>query len=311
MKRYRKLIIQSISAYLGFVTFTSATILSDFSLFTFGDVRISSQVEGNSFIGGDLTQSGTFATRDFATSSTNPDSVVIGGDVSGNFNINRGNVRYGGSILNGGFNMNGGGSEINDTEANVTAIIDPIGAEIVATSNFFSGLANANSSSIVANNTLTINGTGSTFSVINLESSDFTGVANIDYNLSADSGALIINVAGTDIDFNSANFIGSATQDATRSRILFNFFEAETLDVTRTIEGSVLAPGAHLTISSAINGSVAVSSAILNAEIRGPTFGRNQDDLGLPTIIPELANFSLFASMACLALAISIRRQRG
>ena len=83
---------------------------------------------------------------------------------------------------------------------------------------------------------------------------------------------VVVNVGGTSIRVNSGNIVGSLTQQATRARVLFNFYEARTITMDRGFSGAILAPFAHLQTNAIIDGVTAVQSITTTSELHKPLF---------------------------------------
>lgn len=204
--------------------------------------------------------------------------MIVGGNVNaGNVQLQAGNARVGGSV-NGNINFNGGGSLINDPG---------VSSEIASMRDVF-----ANASSVYSTYTATgsVNFPGSQpagvifnaspnadgTAVFNIDGADLfsnSRVQSIGLNLSG-ADMVIINVSGTSIDFTSSgNFVGSFANDDARSRVIWNFYEAETIDLRgKGFEGSILATNAFLEHRGVISGSVFVDSMRSESEVHTPGF---------------------------------------
>lgn len=281
-------------ALLGLATSRSnASLLPNYNLVVFGNLSDSSDVEGTAIVGGDFTGStANFGTKLSASTTAGTDVLTIAGNLDSGATANieaGGNLRIGGSV-NGTVNLNGSGGSI----VHALPVIDltSLQSSMIALSSNLDGLT--------PNSSVTL--PGSQPSNITFNADFVNGVAVFDVNASdifenpkaqqillnvgsavpADS-TVIINVAGSDIDFDDGNF-GSDFDDSNwSSQILWNFSGATTLNVANSLSvdrelwGSVLAPSANTTLDSTspIDGTVVVGNANLQGEIHLPQFTGN------------------------------------
>jgi choice-of-anchor A domain-containing protein len=258
----------------------SNTLLRDWSLISFGNASSSSNIEGRAMIGGSLTGS----TSDYGTRLT-PASSFLGQDVlrvggtinKQNINMAAGNIRHG-STVSGNTNFNGGGQRVFD--ASTASLIDDARRLLTADSAFYRTVPATGNVAIPSGQpaAVTFNAvpTGSlNLAVFNLPAGFFAAnsIQQIDINLNGASGVLI-NVPGTSINFSSnGNFVQSFNTDNVRRRVLWNFYEATTINLQgKAFQGAILAPFAALTNQGVISGSVAVASINQQSEIHLPGF---------------------------------------
>ena len=96
-------------------------------------------------------------------------------------------------------------------------------------------------------------------------------VQQIDIDNSRVQAALIVvNVGGKTVSFDSGNIVGSLTQLDTRSRVLFNFYEAEEINMQRNFMGTLLAPSAKVRTNANIDGATVVKSLSTTSELHKP-----------------------------------------
>jgi choice-of-anchor A domain-containing protein len=282
---------------------TAGTISSmqQYSLIVFGDLDNNSNIHGKTFVGGSLTGMNS---HDFAINIPGtPGSEVtvrVGGNINaGNpLNVNAGSVEVGGTI-NRPINLNGGAGAT--ATAGLPQDISTIQAELESASLGFAALM-ANSSANLVGNQLTfeaapdgpLNRAVFQVSAANIFSNP--AVANIDINLNGAS-EVVINVSGASADFNQGNMLGNFALNSTREKVLWNFYEATSIETFRRLDGSLLAPLAHLTINQNVEGSVAVASMTQRAEVHFPVPTITPD----PNFIPEPHALSL-ALMGAFAM---------
>lgn len=258
----------------------SADIINNYSLTVLGDLHSTSEVEGRAFVGGNLggpaSNYGTHLTP--ASEYLGVDVLTVGGNINAiNVNLNAGNLRLGGS-LNGNVNYNGGGSLIQD--ASVPAMVGAFAAQLNSTSAFLRDLA-ATSTASVPNGQpgpLVLNAVPQGpegVAVFNLDGATLFNnplVQQIELALNG-AQSVIVNVSGSSINWNHGNMVGQMHTEFARSHVLFNFFEATSINLGgRAFSGALLAPNAHLTFNGVIDGSVAVASLDQFGEVHLPTY---------------------------------------
>ena len=89
-------------------------------------------------------------------------------------------------------------------------------------------------------------------------------------NAPAQASLVIINVPGKSIVFDSGNIVGSLTELETRSRVLFNFYEAEEIKMQRNFMGALLAPFATVQTNANIDGATVVKTLSTTSELHKP-----------------------------------------
>ncbi len=254
----------------------SADVLNTWNLIVFNDLTSTQEVEGRTMVGRDLTTGASnYGTMLDRPSHVGLDVLIVGRNLNGgNVQIEAGNLRLGGTRT-GNANFNGGGTQINDPGA--ASIVSAARSEIQWISNHLAGLGATNTVSIPMGSPAPVN-----FSAV--ANIDGVAVFNVDGNQLFGNGfvqqfdiamngatSVIINVSGTSITHNQGNFLGGFNPSNAPS-ILWNFYEAQTLNIDRALYGAVLAPDAHLTNGNFIAGSVAVENFTQNGEIHLPTY---------------------------------------
>jgi choice-of-anchor A domain-containing protein len=277
--------ILSLSAIL--VSRSGASVLPNYNLVVFGNLSDTSDVEGTALIGGNLVSGAV----PFGTSLSNQsgiDVLTIGGNIDSGATAT---IEAGGNLLingsqNGTVNLNGGGS-----------IVDgPPPVNVAALQTSMINLSNS-LNSLAANSTVTLPGSQPSNITFNANFVNGTAIfdvtaASIFQNSNAQeilldvgsanpaTSTVIINVSGSDVNFDMGNMEDAFDETAWASQILWNFNGATDLnimnsvDVQRELWGSVLAPSAMTTLesNSPINGTVVVGNADLQGEIHLPQF---------------------------------------
>ena len=270
---------------------TSTDLLSEYNAIIFNDLDSNVDIGGRTFVGGNIFgNSSTYGTQ-LPQSETVEALTVIGNMSGGPKNINNGgDVRHGGTISSD-VNLNGDGQLIFD--ANLS-----IGAERLALlplSDNLSGLV-PNSVAEIPNplgqhGPARLNAFPNEDGIAVFDIADgnllFSNdrVQQIEVNAN-DADAIIINIGGTDINFTHGNFVGAVQNNDTRSKIIWNYYEATDLFFDRAVHGTVLAPNAHLLNRTNIFGAVIVDSLQAHGPISLPGFngaGFAFEDEGTPT----------------------------
>ncbi|WP_210527324.1 choice-of-anchor A family protein [Rubellimicrobium arenae] len=314
-------------------TLSATELLNQFSIITTGNLDTNQDNYGRAYVGGDLNV--TQGKADFANRplppSHHPDLIVEGNMTGGAVRVGnggtamavRGNVTSSelqfGNVQNGDVLIGGSLSAstlINNREradfdgirvqqhltgmADFDALFpDDVGGVLEAASRQLSGMGGTTTAQVTGGgNTLTISATGGGITVANLDIADLGGnVGQISIALGA-ADTLVVNVAGTDVTILD-NILG--LQDSDGQRIIWNFYEASRLDLQRKIIGSILAPKAHLTNSTAIEGSIFAQSATLRGQVHLQPFAGEAP----PAAVPLPAGLPLLAAALTLLTLVA------
>lgn len=273
---------------------TGIDALREWNLVVLGNLESSSEVEGRTFVGGNLSgNSSNYGIRSTTSPNGQPGLTVVG-DVTGSHkNINNGSGAVVGGNVTSGFNLNGPnqtvkvGGTISNTNVNQNIVQSNLGASDPA---FVVGLqqnkANLTSSltslsyemgTLAKNSEMTIQGSRGTFTaqpgengvaVFNISSADLDRIGEIQFNLNGADTA-IVNVSGRNITLND-NFLGGTNNLG--EHVIWNFHEAETLSLTTAWGGSVLAPLADAQTRNYIQGSAVFGNLRQDGEMHIGTF---------------------------------------
>lgn len=286
-----------------------ASPLSDFNLIALNDVTGDSEVEGRAFIGGDLSG----PTKNFVTLSaglSSPvstaglatgDGLIINGQLLGDANVNNGaNTRVRTADAGATVNSNGGGS-VTYLDAGVAGIATQVTAAVATADGYLAGLTADSTVDDSDFNNLVFNAAPGPdgVAVFDLTPSLFTA-RNGTYDLAGDLSAdlFVIRVAGTGLSASNAlNPNSNEFNDPSfQSRVVFYFPDATTLDLN-ALGGSVVAPLADLTLSTAVEGTVVANNVLLNGEVH------------LPTLDGHLPEPTSLALLGLGGLALAARRR--
>lgn len=245
----------------------SAGPLSDYNLILFGDLNTSSNVKvyGKALIGGDLKSSGEFGSHltDASFNATN-NVEVLGSVKSTNLTIQNGYLGYGNTKTIGNLNCNESGMAQNacvrklDDSGEVASRLDGFYDALSAESDFYRDFGLTGS---ISGTKLSYTGLATDLVVFNIAGSDlFSNNANwqLDFGNAAN---VVINVSGTHlVNPGSVNLSGNGFTTNTYSNILWNFYEATTLNLANGWKGNILALDADVKIANDIDGSLAAKS---------------------------------------------------
>ncbi|WP_404482041.1 choice-of-anchor A family protein [Novosphingobium sp. BL-52-GroH] len=270
-------------------------VLRTWNLVVLGDLTSSSEVEGRTFVGGDLNgNSSNYQIQPIAASSTGTPGLTVVGDVNGGAkNLNNGSGAVVGGNVNSGLNLNGAaqtvlvGGSIANTNVNQNTVTsglsasDPAFAQnltqqksLIETS--MTGLSSTMGTQ-ASNSQLTISGNTGTFdaqpdssgvAVFNISAADLDSIGEIKFNLNGADTA-IVNVTGASVTLDD-NFLGG-TQNL-GEHVIWNFPDATSLSLSTAWGGSVLAPKAAATTANYIQGSAVFGSLVQNGEMHIGTY---------------------------------------
>lgn len=308
---------------------TGIDALREWNLVVLGNLDSSSEVEGRTFVGGNLTgNSSNYGVRAAASPNSQPGLTVVGNVNGGHKNLNNGSGAVVGGNVTSGFNLNGPnqtvkvGGMINNTNVNQNRVLSNLDHSDPA---FGLGLqqqkAELKSSmgslsfemgTLKSNSQLTVQGNRGTFTaqpnaqglaVFNITAADLDKIGEIQFNLGGADTA-IVNVSGRSITLND-NFLGGTNNLG--ERVIWNFSEAENLKLTTAWGGSVLAPLADAETRNYIQGSAVFGNLKQNGAMHIGTFkggyttspsggsgGGDSSTGGGATPIPEPGMFGLF-----------------
>ena len=279
MKKARVVVTLLVGLYAQYSLAGPIETLSEYNLIVLNDLTSTSEVEGKTLIGGDLSGTSNYGIRLQQNDPTNGDALVIAGDlVSGStVNANGQSVVIAGNN-NGQVNASSVSSDASEYD------FDLIKSEFVNFSGYLSELA---VNSILTTSTNGQPGPASfevgsdidtDVAVFNITSEDFfnnNSIQQYDVDLNGQTpSAIVINVSGdviNDSNF-SGNGVGNIVNDAFRENIIWNFFEATEIDLVKQLNGSLLAPFADLTNATPIEGSVLVNNFDQNGEVHDALF---------------------------------------
>ncbi len=255
---------------------SSASVISSYNQIVLGNLQTGQDTEGRLFVGGNLSGSAAQVGTQLAPQSfVGVDVLRVGGNTTvNNLQVEAGNFRRSGGRT-GSLNMNGGGTEIVDPS--VAASVGSFSADLFATSASLAGMSADSSVQIPSGQpgpmrfiaTPGLDGVA----VFSISASTLTSSLVQQYELlRGGATSIVINVTGTSATFNTGNFVGNWQNAALRATTIWNFSQATSLTIDRNFNGAILAPSAHLTNTTAIDGSVFVGSMTQNGEVHLPGY---------------------------------------
>jgi choice-of-anchor A domain-containing protein len=303
------------AALVGQSISTGIAALKEWNVVSFNNFSSYNHVDGRVFVGNNFTAGGNFGILNngipatqygtpaltvggnaaLAGSVNAGGGISVGGDVSGNFNNNGNNVvSYGGSST--AFANNTTFTDLGPSFTNtLISQKNDIKASLTSLSSNLAALANTGGVTVGGDsNNQTINVSGSGLQVLNWSEALFEGTSNQQLLVTLPSDAtLVINVAGTNINFDR-NFNTFANDE----RVLFNFYEATSVNIGRQFSGSILGVFADITggNSGNIDGSVVGNNVVQNAngEIHNNYFQGDLSGVGGGVVVaPEPSTWGL------------------
>lgn len=253
-----------------------ASVISSYNQIVLGNLQTGQDTEGRLFVGGNLSGSAAQVGTQLAPSSfVGVDVLQVGGNTTiNNLHVEAGNFRRSGGRT-GTLNMNGGGTEIVDPS--VAASVGSFSTDLFATSASLAGMAADSSVQAPSGQpgpmrfiaTPGLDGVA----VFSISAATLTSSLVQQYELvTGGASSIVINVTGSTATFSTGNFVGNWQNAAVRATTIWNFSEATSLTIDRNFNGAILAPSAHLTNTTAIDGSVFVGSMTQNGEVHLPGY---------------------------------------
>lgn len=310
-------------------------VMRELNLVVLGDASTGHDVEGKTYVQGNLTGTGNYNIGGSGNQTASDRPVLtVGGNISGGWK----NVQGGGTILAGGdvgqVNLNGGtytvraGGTISGNQnqhsfqPNSDVDIPMFGDMFTDLSLQLAALSNTGGSVGMNGQTAVINPAAGANGLAVQNITDLGAllagggsiVSSMAFGKDAElMDTIVMNIGGTSFSFED-NFLGGgsfASQDLLAENVIWNFYEATTLNFNREFFGSVLAPLAHITNQSPINGSVVAKTAALNGEIHLGTFRGTPsfNEAPPPGDVPAPATAGLLAA-GMLGFAALRRRER-
>jgi len=289
-----------------------------FNAVVFGNIDSTSNLHGRAWVGGNVN-GGEYVHRSLPASDyagltvqgniSNARVLAQGAVINGNLtntSVNGGSTAVLGNASNGHLNgpgyvagtnsniaFNGGQLSTPNTqlETNIAAAgSTDFYSVLSSTSDNLKSLdSNSNATWTTQKATFTATADSNGLAVFNLSDADamaIFGLGEFDFILNG-ATTVVINSSLKDIDI-SANFLGGSAQRIA-GNVIWNFYNAETVDLGRQFGGSILAADATLTNWADIEGNVYVSNLIQRGQIHQYAFTGN-----IPvTAVPEPSSYAM------------------
>lgn len=247
----------------------------------------------NGIVGTTARVGGNVGGMDFNTNGGVNGALVVGGNLTESFNINNNSVQYGGTAV-GGLNgavkdasLAAGGA--NDVAADLGAKMSDLQANLTSLSDMLFNLPSL-ATITSTNSALDYSGAQNGYAVFTMTEAAFTNQnANFDnlFNGMPSGVTTIINVLGTNLVEQ-----GNVNSTALNQSVIWNFNDAQSLSL-KGFHGSILAPLASVTNSSALEGTVVARNFTLNGEIHLGTYAGTSSFLPPPSGVPEPATWAM------------------
>jgi choice-of-anchor A domain-containing protein len=277
---------------------SDTTILDDFNAVIYGDASTSADIEGAAVIGGNFSGATVYNNPTSGVPSGYGALTVFGSTTGNTINIDNSGNAYVGGTKGATISFNGG--------AYIGAPPNTISDFETAMNGLSSSLSTLTPTSSVGTltppvNNLVINAVpnGSGIAVIDLTAAQLAEISSFSINLNGAS-SLIINVSGTTVNFSANDESGTTGAN----NIIWNFYQATSVDLSTQIGGTVLAPNADVTNNNQIDGVLVASEWTGQGELHDWAFDGNLP--GDP--VPEPATLALVAAGL---LGLTLLRRRG
>jgi choice-of-anchor A domain-containing protein len=306
MKNVSRIIVLLIFATGGFCADAEDinSVLAQWQVVTSGNLDLVNDIQGNTFVGGNVTVPNSF---NVATGNTgiSPSAVsfAVGGNIDngGNMQVNGGSVVVGGAIDGRTINMNSHGTIIQGDPSALPA--SPV-SQITAASQYWSALAANSGTSESASQQLDFNCTaGLSLAVFNISASQMfdSGYQGFALNPATGTSEVIINISGGTVNWTTGGFFSQFNSAYWDGRVLFNFYDATTVDLSGQIGGYVVAPDASVMEGNNIDGGVMAQSLTVDSEVDLPSGSSVAWSGDLPNVpVPEVSTF--IPGMSALAM---------
>jgi choice-of-anchor A domain-containing protein len=273
-------------------TTANAGPLSNYNLILNDDFNVSGgsgHVEGKTFIGGNLVNGSIFAQHIHKSSTENTVEVV--GNVTGNsgMRVEAGYLAYSGTTnVNSSWSGICNGNGLSNNDACFRKMNGPelsnkkasIFQRLENESTYFKNLASSANTAITGdsnNKTFQYTGTATDLAVFNISALD---LANINWGVNFGTAVnILINVEGS--SFNAGNAHVNGFQNHSNN-VLWNFYNATSLNFGDSWYGSILALNAVINTSANLNGAIAAKTYIGNGEIHDFHWDYDVPDTELP-----------------------------
>jgi choice-of-anchor A domain-containing protein len=283
-----------------------STTLSEWNLITAGNLQDVTDVNGNTYVGGNVTVANSFdvGTSDSATVQPGNYSLAVDGNINsgGTIDVDAGNTVVGGTVT--GRTISGG----TVTKGSLASVPSSPVSTVDSASTAWSKMT-ANSSAAVSGGTLNFNCANSaTLAVFNITAATlFKQNQSFGLKLGSSTAQVVINVSGTSAtEAGGENFNGLFSSWG--NRVVFNFYQATSVSLSGSIYGYVVAPDATVSTTSTIVGGVMAN--VLNSSSEVERCAGTSDYANTPAV-PDAGNTAGLLGLSFSSLALVRRRYFG
>ncbi|KFI32234.1 hypothetical protein CN97_06360 [Haematobacter massiliensis] len=254
-------------------------ILQQFNLVVLGDATNSSEVEGRTYVGGNLSGTSNYWIGGSRAPQAPSDhaALTVRGTLTGTVQVNNGgNVVVGGNAS--GINLNGGGTaRIGGVATQVQGGAVTSGAsaapgfsdlfpafmeQTVVDASLSFGALGGDAVTITGNTAYLGSGLAG-LTLYEMTLAQVSALGQVDFSRLGVGESILINVTGTGTGSFLANPLGGT---GAAEHVLWNFTGATDLTL-QGIVGSVLAPLTHVIVTNPVEGTLIAGRATLNSEI--------------------------------------------
>jgi|GEM_PF-1205698 len=284
-------------------------ILKKWSVITSGDLKSVNDIQGAAYVGGNVTVSQSFVVgKDKSLSSSDISLAVRGNIVSGgDIHSEYGSVVVGGSVNGRNIGFNHGGTL---TTENTSALPASPVAAVTSASQLWSTFSANSTTTVDSAGKLCFNcSEGFSVAVFTISASAFASDHDHGFDLTfADSTKdVIINIDGSTWNMDAEHFFGDFKTEATH--VIFNFYNATSINLTDAIYGYVIAPNADVNQSNNFNGGVMAKMLTIGSEANLVNWKSWEGNVPNVTAVPETSTW-VAGAFASVALAFGLFRSR-
>ena len=220
--------------------------------------------------------------------------VQSGGDVSGDAFINGSYTASGGGSIHGTLNQ---GSSLPVSFSETYQLLNNLSFDL--------SLAGTHATNTFGKVELTGDGSHDQ-QIFNLHETDFESAWGFFGHDIEQSQEIIVNVSGQHIDIDAADYLLKADDWSwigNDSHILYNFFEAETIQISSAFHGSILATNADIYANGgSVDGQVFANSWLGATQLNLPLFAHNQEPENVTNVSEPASIWLLMLGLSGLAL---------
>jgi len=286
-------------------------IASNYNVIALNDLTLASHIEGRAAVGNNLNISGgNGEIAQHLTVSPTDRALVIMGNILGtgaSFKMMQGSIyRNAGATIQPTISFNGGSGAGSWTPGLSASDVTTLKNTYQGASAYYKNTAANNTATNLGTNNPNFNATTANANgqAIFLVSGSALSSSQGGLNLTMGTGVhdVVINVSGTSINLNNSLSFNLAS---TRTNILWNFYEATSINLNTNFAGTILAPYATVTV-----GSISIDSKVIAYNVVGSGAGEIHN-IGYngPALesVPEPGALSLLGAASLIYL---IRRRR-